>query len=134
VFLGGGGLGSDQTLSCRTIDESGVPQVCNHRVRVGDLAGADRRGQDVSGTILATGDKANLFEAGLKTRIIGDDVIHVRHVVVATNGVRPVLASHGVVVIRVHHVKTALRATDDWACLQAQQELDDTLEVGAVVG
>ncbi len=47
----------------------------------------------------------------------------------AANGVRPMLASHGVVAVRVHHVQTALRAMDDWACLQAQPKLDDTLEM-----
>jgi hypothetical protein len=43
--------------------------------------------------------------------------------------VRPVLAGHSVVAERVHHVQTALRATNGWACLQAQPEMDDTLEV-----
>ncbi len=33
------------------------------------------------------------------------------------------------VTVRVHHVQTALRATDGWACLQAQPKLDDMLEV-----
>ncbi len=47
----------------------------------------------------------------------------------AANGVWPVLAGHGVVVVWVHHVQTTLRATDDWACLQAQPKMDDTLEV-----
>jgi hypothetical protein len=32
VLLGSGGLGSDQTLSRRTIDEGGLQRVCNHRV------------------------------------------------------------------------------------------------------
>ncbi len=32
VLLGDGGLGSDQTLSRRTIDEGGLQRVCNHRV------------------------------------------------------------------------------------------------------
>ncbi len=33
------------------------------------------------------------------------------------------------VAVRIHHVQTALRATDGCACLQAQPKLDDTLEV-----
>ncbi|CAM6029961.1 unnamed protein product [Sphagnum balticum] len=45
------------------------------------------------------------------------------------NGVRLVLAGHGVVAVRVHHVQTTHRATYDRACLQAQPKLDDTLEV-----
>jgi hypothetical protein len=48
---------------------------------------------------------------------------------VATNGLQPVPAGHGVVIVWVHNVQTALWAVDDWACLQAQPELDDTLEV-----
>ncbi len=63
------------------------------------------------------------------TCLIGNDVLHVQHAVVAVNGVRPVLAGHGVVAVRVHYVQTALRATNSWACLQAQPKLDDTLEV-----
>ncbi len=39
------------------------------------------------------------------------------------------LASHGVVAVRVDHVHMALRVADGWACLPAQPELDDTLEV-----
>ncbi|CAM6024951.1 unnamed protein product [Sphagnum balticum] len=39
------------------------------------------------------------------------------------------LASHGVVAERVYHVQTTLRATNGRACLQAQPELNDTLEV-----
>ncbi len=33
VLHGGDGLGSDQTLSRRTIDEGGLQRVCNHRSR-----------------------------------------------------------------------------------------------------
>jgi hypothetical protein len=36
---------------------------------------------------------------------------------VAANGVRPVLAGHGVVVVRVQHVETALWVADGSACL-----------------
>ncbi len=56
VLLGSGGLRSDQTLSCRTIDEGGLQRVCNHRVQAGVLAGTKHREQDVSGTILAAVD------------------------------------------------------------------------------
>ncbi len=41
---------------------------------------------------------------GLEIRFIGDDVLHVLHAVVAANGVWPVLVTHGVVAIQVHHV------------------------------
>ncbi len=37
-LLGDNGLGSDQTLSRRTIDEGGLQRVCNHRVQAGVLA------------------------------------------------------------------------------------------------
>jgi hypothetical protein len=40
VLFGGGGLGNDQTLSRRTIDEGGLQWVCNHRVHAGVLTGA----------------------------------------------------------------------------------------------
>jgi hypothetical protein len=36
-----GNLGSDQTLSYRTIDKGGLQRVCNHRVQVGVLADAE---------------------------------------------------------------------------------------------
>jgi hypothetical protein len=62
--------------------------------------------------ILAAGDQVGLLEEGLETRFIGDDVLHVRHAVVATNGMRPVPASHNMVIIWVHHVQTTLQATD----------------------
>jgi hypothetical protein len=39
------------------------------------------------------------------------------------------LAGHDLVAEPVHHVQTELRATNGWACLQAQPELDDTLKV-----
>ncbi len=70
-----------------------------------------------------------ITEARLETHLIRDDVLHIRHAIVATNGVRPALASHGVVTVWVHHVQTTLWATDGWACFQAQPKLDDTLEV-----
>ncbi len=112
VLLGNGGLGSDQTLSSRTIDEGGLQQVCNHRVQACVFAGTKHREQHVSGTILAAGDPASLLEAGLETHLIGNDVLHVRHAVVAANDAWPMLASHGVVAVWVHHVQTALRTTD----------------------
>ncbi len=118
VLLGSDGLSDDQTLSHRMIDEGGLQRVCNHRVQAGVLAGTKHKEQDISGTILAVGDQAGLLEAGLETRLIGDDVLHVRHVVVVANDVRPMPAGHGVVAVRVHHVQTALRATNDWACLK----------------
>jgi hypothetical protein len=62
--------------------------------------------------ILTAGDKVGLLEAGLETRLNGDDVLHVRHAVMAANGVRPVLAGHGMVTVQVHHVQVALRAAD----------------------
>ncbi len=33
------------------------------------------------------------------------------------------------VVVRVHHLQTTLRATNGWACLQAQPKLNETLEM-----
>jgi hypothetical protein len=65
----------DQTLFCRMIDEGGLQQVCNHRVQTGVLADAEHWEQDVNGTILATGDQAGLFETGLETYLIDDEVI-----------------------------------------------------------
>ncbi len=41
VLLDGDGLGGDQTLSYRTIDEGGLQWVCNHRVKIGVLTGAE---------------------------------------------------------------------------------------------
>jgi hypothetical protein len=46
VLLGGGGLGNDQTLSRRTIDEGGLQRVCNHKVRAGVLASAEHWERD----------------------------------------------------------------------------------------
>jgi hypothetical protein len=51
----------------------------------------------VNGTILAADDQAGLLKVGLETRLIGDDVLHVLHFIVATNGVRLVPAGHNVV-------------------------------------
>jgi hypothetical protein len=48
---------------------------------------AEQQQQDVSKTILATGDQAGLFEVRLETSLIGDDVLHIRHAVVVMNGV-----------------------------------------------
>jgi hypothetical protein len=56
VLLGSGGLGSDQTLPRRTINEGGLQQVCNHRVQAGVMADTKHREQNVNETILATGD------------------------------------------------------------------------------
>ncbi len=78
--------------------------MCNHKVQVGVLADAEHWEQDVRGTILATDDQAGLLKARLETCLIGDDVLHVWHAVVATNGVRYVLVGHSMVAIRVHHV------------------------------
>jgi hypothetical protein len=77
------------------------------------LAGAKHREQDVNGTILMADDQAGLLEAEFQTHLIGDDVLHLWHAVMATNGVWLVPAGHGVVTVRVHHVQTALRAVDD---------------------
>jgi hypothetical protein len=103
--------------------------VCNHRVKAGVLASVEHWEQDINGMILVAGNQASLLEARLETRLIGDDVLHVRHAVVVMNGVQPMPTSHGVVIVRVHHVQIALRAGDSWACLQAQPELDDMLKV-----
>jgi hypothetical protein len=56
VLLGGGGLGNNQTISRRTIDEGGLQRVCNHRVQAGVLVGVEHWEQDISETILAAGD------------------------------------------------------------------------------
>jgi hypothetical protein len=53
VLFGDDGLGSDQTLSRRTIDEGGLQRVCNHKVQASVLANAEHWEQDISGTILA---------------------------------------------------------------------------------
>ncbi len=104
VLLSNNGLGSDHTLSHRTINEGGLQRVCNHKVQAGVLTGTEHREQDVSGPILAACDEVGLLEARLETRLIGDDVLREQHAVVAANGVRPMFAGHGVVVVRVHHV------------------------------
>ncbi len=104
MLLSSDGLGSDQTLSRCTIDEGGLQRVCNHKVQACVLAGTEYRKQDVSETNLPADNEAGLLEAGLETHLIGNDVLHVRHAVVAANGVRPLLASHGMVAVRVHHV------------------------------
>jgi hypothetical protein len=41
VLFGGVGLGSDHIFSRRTIDEGGLQCVCNHKVQVGVLVGAE---------------------------------------------------------------------------------------------
>jgi hypothetical protein len=63
VLLGGDGLGSDQTLSCHTIDEGGLQRVCNHRVQAGVLADAEHWEQDVNETILC-GQRLGRFSRG----------------------------------------------------------------------
>ncbi len=56
VFFGSGDLGSNQTLSRRTIDEGGLQRVCDHRVQAGVLASAEHWEQDVSKMILTASD------------------------------------------------------------------------------
>jgi hypothetical protein len=48
-----------------------------------------------------TGDQTDFFEARLETRLIGDDVLHIRHAIVTMNDVWPMSAGHDMVAARV---------------------------------